>query len=427
MVDELFLPLAALALLPLLGSGSRRAVGWSLVGILLILLGVSAAVPDWFALAEAPVSFVAVSAGLCWAGIGAIAFAAWTGARGGEEFALKRLGPVGANLAITAAALVGAFLLYAIWPLLFAGGWRGVVVAAGIAASGIVVGTVAVRLRVAHPFQWIDLRWLAPPHGPGAPRSVPHTRVTVGLGLIALVVAVATPRLGSFTVALLAVTAAAHLLARGVGKAPRIPVQGILVAISGLAFLWAVWTIAGSDIPLSFPGILETPFSDAAEAALALVLGLGVWALLGLWPFHGAGPGSALAVVGGAFLIRWGTGLIPGGIVHAAPIFALVAGIATLHAAATGRLGEYVAALGVLAVLGGGDGAWGLFALASALAVLRVTGRTPPIPGLERRELGAIVLIPFLAWALPTMLTGETFVTVVAVFSGAALFRPATD
>jgi hypothetical protein len=422
--NEFFLPLATLALFPLLGAGSRRTVGWGLIGALLILLGVAAAIPDWPDLAQAPVSFVAVSAGLAWLGIGCLVFGAWTATRAGDPFALKRLGHVGANLGITLAALVAAYIVYSIWSLLYVGSWRGVVAAAGLAASGFVLGALLPRTRAAHAIHWLDAHWLARRHA-AVPDSGAHGQHTTWYVILGAVVAVLlSHNLIAAVVEAAAVLGAAYHIARRTGHVSAIPVQAVVAVLSLLAFTWGVRTIAGPDIPLHFPAILETPFSDAAEAALALVLGLGVWVMLGLWPWHGAGPGSAAALVGGAFLIRWGVGLIPDGIAHAAPIFAVVAGVAVLHAAATGRVGEYVAALGVLAVIGGGAGAWALFGLASVLATLRLVDFAVPIPGLDRREVGGIVVLPVLAWALPTMLAGETFVTVLAVFSGVGLFLP---
>ena len=424
MVPELFLPLASLAFHPLLGSGSRRAVGWSLVGALLILLGVAAAVPDWSDLGSAPATFVAVSAGFVWLGIGVIASGTWLASRG-DAFALRRLGPLGANLGITAAALAGAYVVASIWPLLFAGSWRGVLAALGLGASGAVLGVAIPRARVAQGIRWLDRRWLAPERQPGEPLTRKGAQITWALLVAAVLVVLFTPHLFAFTAGALGATAAGHRLARPLGRTPRAPVQEIVAGVALLIFLWWVWTIAGSEISLRFPGILETPFSDAAEAALALVMGLGAWALLGLWPWHGSGPGSSLAIVGGVFMIRWGAGLIPGGVLHAAPIYAMVVVAAVIHAAATGRVGEYAAALGVLAVLGGGAGGWGFFGLASCLATLRLARYELPLSGLDRRQIGGIVLLPLLAWSLPEMLSGQTFATVAAVLCGAALFRPA--
>jgi hypothetical protein len=301
------------------------------------------------------------------------------------------------------------------------------VAAGGLAGSGVVVGTLLSLARVSRGVRWFDERWLAPKYEMGPCLEARGRRICWGVIIAALAVLLWSGHLLVSMAAALTVVVCAHRLAREGGRAPKIPVQPIVAGAALLAFTWLVLTIAGSDVPLSFPGILDAPFSETAEAMLALVLGLGVWVLLGLWPFHGAGPGSALAVVGGALLIKWGMGLIPNGVAHAAPIFALVAAVAALHAAATGRAGEYAASLGVLAATMGQRGTWALFALASILAAMRLLNYVPPVPGLDRRQLGGIAMIPAFAAVLPSALMGETVLTVVAVLAGVALFRPQTD
>ena len=427
MSDDLLVALDALALLPLLGSGSRRAVGWSTVGAFLILLGVASAVPDWADLASAPDTFLAVSAGFVWVGAGCIGFGAWAASRKGESLSLSRLGPVAVNLGITAAALVLLFVLHRAWPLLGAGNWRGLVAALGLAGTGVVVGTVLPMTRVARGLEWLDERWLARRYEVAPCLEERARRIAWGIVFVGMGGVLVSGHLLVSVAAALTVVVGVHRLAREGGWAPGIPIQPIVVGSSLLAFTWLVVTIAGPDVPLGSPGILDAPFSDRAEALLALLLGLAAWALLGLWPFHGAGPGSALALVGGALLIRWGMGLIPNGVVHAAPLFGLIALFATLHAAATGRAGEYAAAFGVLAVTTGRPGAWGFFALASILAAMRLLDLKPPVPGLDRRQLAGVALIPALAAVLPGALRGETFLTVVAVFAGVALFRPVSE
>ena len=422
--NDLLAALCALGLLPLLASGSRRAVGWSIVGSILIILGVASALPDWTALAGAPSTFLAVSAGFVWLGLGCLGFGVWSATMAREPFALGKLGPVGANLGITLAALTTAFVTYRVWPLLFAGSWRGIVAALGLGGTGVVLGTVISLARVARGVRWLDERWLARRYEMAPCLEEWGRRITWGIVLAALAVVVLSPHLLISVAGALTVVVGAHRLAREGGRAPVVPVQPIIVATALLTFTWLVVTIAGPDTSLSFPGILDAPLSETAEAMLALFLGVGAWLLLGLWPFHGAGPGSALALVGGALLIRWGTGLLPHGMVHAAPIFALVATFGALHAAATGRVSEYAAALGVLAVTTGPPGAWALFALASILAAMRLLDYAPPVPGLDRRQLGGIALIPALAAVLPSALRGETVFTVVAVVAGVALFRP---
>lgn len=417
--------LIALTLLPLLGSGDRRAVGWSTIGAFLIVLGVAAAQPEWTALGTAPASFLAVSAGFVWLGIGCLGAAGWWAWRGAPALTAHRGGAVGLNAAITVAAFVVIALIYQTSHLLLSAGWRGPVAAAGLGGSAAVVWALLGLSRAGQGVRWIDERWL--PHHWTMAECLPERARQVTLA--AVLFAVATVVLsGNLLVAVTAAMIAAvgtHRLAREAGRASPLPVQLILAAAGLLGFVWLAATIAGGEVPLSLPGILASPLSETAEALLALLLGLGVWALLGLFPFHGAGPGSSLALVGGAFLIRWGTGFVPSGMAHAAPIFGIVAGVAVLHAAATGRAGEFVAALGVLALGAGGWGAWACFALASLLAAMRLYGIPSPVPGVDRRQLGGIALIPVLALVLPTALRGETFVTTLAVLAGVALFRPA--
>lgn len=427
MPNDLLAALAALTILPLLGSGSRRAVGWSTVGAFLIILGVASAAPDWATLASAPDTFLAVSAGFVWLGVACVGCGAWAASTEEGTLALHGAGVVAVNLGITVAAVILLFVLYRAWPLLVGGNWRGLVAAAGLGGSGLVLALGLPLTRAARVLQWVDDRWLARKATPGPCFEERGRRIVWGVALAGVVALLWSGYLFVAVIAALATVVAAHRLAREAGRAPALPVQPIVAAISLLTFTWLVVTIAGADIPLHFPDILDAPLSDTAEALLALVLGLGVWSLLGLWPFHGAGPGSALALVGGALLIRWGMGLIPMGIVHAVPLFALVAAFATVHAAATGRVGEYTAALGVLAVTTAQGGAWALFALASLVALMRLVDYHPPIPGLDRRQLAGVALIPALAAVLPMALRGETFLTVVAIIAGVALFRPSEN
>ena len=427
MPNDLLTALDALTILPLLGSGSRRAVGWSTVGAFLIVLGVASAAPDWPTLSTAPDTFLAVSAGFVWLGVCCIAFAGWGASQEESALALHPAGPVALNLAITAAVVIVLCVLYRSWPLLVGGNWRGLVAAAGLGGTGIVLSLVLPLTRAGRALKWIDDRWLARTWSAGTPLGSHERRMLWGAAGVAVAALLWSGHLLVAVTATLVAVIAAHRLARAAGRTPALPVQPIVVALSILSFTWLVVTIAGADIPLRFPDLIDAPLSDTAEALLALVLGLGLWSLLGLWPFHGTGPGSALALVGGALLLKWGTGLIPAGIEHAAPIFALVAAVAALHAAATGRVGEYIAALGVLAAVGGERGSWALFALASLVAVMRLAAYHPPIAGLDRRQLAGVALIPALAAVLPGALRGETFLTVVAVFAGVALFRPTGD
>lgn len=421
---DLLHPLEALTLLPLLASGVRRAVGWAIAGSFLLILGVASAAPDWAELALAPATFVAVSAGFAWLGLGCIGLAAWFASREAKDLSLRRIGPAGVNLGLTLGVIVVAYVIYTCWALFWFGSWRGVVAAAGLGATGVVLGTLLPMLRVGRGVRWLDERWLARRYDMGPCLEGRGRWIAWGIAVVGAAGVLLSGHLLIAVAAALTVVVGVHRLAREGGRAPGVPIQPIVVATSLLIFTWLVVTIAGPDVPLRFPGILDAPFSETAEAMLALFLGLAAWALLGLWPFHGVGPGSVLALVGGALLIRWGMGLIPTGMSHAAPLFAIVATIATLHAAATGRAGEYAAALGVLAVTSGQRGTWALFALASLLAAMRLLEYAPPIPGLDRRELGGVALIPALAALLPAALRLETGFAAIAVLAGVALFRP---
>ena len=416
----------ALVLLPLIASGSRRAVAWSTVGAFLVILGVSAVMPEWEGLASAPVSFLAVSAGFVYLGLGCLLFSFRPLREDRKDLAILRFGKVGLGVLNVVPLLVLLLIFEAVRPLARAGGWQAPVAALGLGGSAVVIWTLLGLSRVGKVWKWLDERWLARKWPAGECLPPRGQQVVLAVIFFAVVTVVLTGNLlVAVTSAMIAVVGS-HRLGRERGRTPHLPVQPIVVGLGLLIFTWLAATIAGSEIPLSLPGILDSPLSETAEALFILFLGLGAWALLGLFPFHGIAQGSTLALVGGALLLRWGAGFIPNGLAHAMPLFAVVAGIAVLHAASTGRAGEYAAAVGVLAT-GSGAGAWGLFALASILAAMRIHDYKPPIPGLDRRQLGGIAMIPALASVLPSALRGETFMTTLAVLAGVALFRPTSD
>lgn len=416
-------PVLLLAILPLYLGRVRPAFAWVMGGIFLLLLGTAGPRQEWEMLANAPTSFLAVSAGFSWLGFGLLGYGWWVGWRGGAL-----LGPptrTSIALALLLLAVIVAMLADA-WPLLYLASWRGPVVALGLGATGAVLALLFGWLKLPSRIQALDDRWLARTHPPAPALSAQAELFTWCALLAAVLLVLLSHALIAFGLGAFAFVVAAQRVMRQRGKSSPIPLRPILAIISLFVFYFAVRTIAGGDIPLRFPGILETPFSFAAEASLALVIGLGAWVMLGLWPFHGAGAGSAAAIVGGAFLIRWGNGLIPDGMAHAAPLFAIVAMVAALHAAATGRVGEYAGALGVLAVTTPHRMAWAFFGVASCLALVRLLpngGNRVPLcpPGLDRRQFGAILLIPILGVALPSMLRGESFQTAVAVLAGVPL------
>jgi hypothetical protein len=417
------LALVLLSFLPLLAAGDRKLVGRHLAGSIVVILGVGAALPDWDALADAPRMFVVICAGLAEVGLGMLVFSQpidpkvkgiWRYLRSPDGWSLKGL----------ARGVIFVQLGMHLEPLMSEGGWRGVVAAFGIAATGAVLLILVPLAKIPDAIRWLDQRWLAPKRE-ADPCLGRRGRIiawsTIGVALLVLLF---VDHLFAAVASTLAIAVASHRLALDAGHAPKLPVVPIIAGLSLLTYLALISNIAGSEIGLGYPAILETPFSLRAEALLALILGAGLWVLLGLWPFHGAGPGSALAIVAGLLLTQWGARIIPMGIQHAAPLFAAVAVIAAFHAAATGRVGEYVASLGVLAVVAGVPQSWIFFALASAMALHRLSGKPSPIPGIERRELGGILLIPILAFLLPRMILGETVLTVAAVYAGVALFWP---
>lgn len=425
-MDRLIGALDALTLLPLLAAGDRRAVGWNTMGAFLVILGVAAVLPEWHELTFAPASFVAVSAGFVWLGFACIVMADVRRAERAGTLSILRFGPAARWIGYLVYLAVILFVVTATYPLLKAAGWRGVVAAAGLAGSAAVLGTLLALSRVGKGWQWLDARWLSRRWPTGECLPPRGQQVVLAVILCAVLTVVLSGNLLVAVAAALIAAVGSHRLGRETGRTPPVPVQPIVAAAGLLIFAWLAATIAGSEIPLSLPGILDSPLSETAEMLLVLFLGLGAWALLGLFPFHGVAQGSTLALVGGALLIRWGAGFIPNGVAHAMPLFAMIAGVALLHAASTGRAGAYAAALGVLTV-GSGAGAWGLFALASILAAMRIHDYTPPIPGLDRRQLGGIAMIPALASVLPSALRGETFITTLAVLAGVALFRPTSD
>ena len=418
--------LDALTLLPLLAVGDRRAVGWNTMGAFLVILGVAAVLPEWHALTFAPASFVAVSAGFVWLGFACIMMADPRRAERAGTLPIVKLGPAARWAGYLVYVAVILFVVIATFPLLKVASWRGPVAALGLGGSAVVIWTLLGLSRAGKGWKWLDDRWLARPWTAGECLPPRGRQVVLAVIFFAMATVALSGHLLVAVAAALIAAVGSHRLGRERGRAPYLPVQPIVAGLGLLIFAWLAATIAGSEIPLSLPGILDSPLSETAEMLLVLFLGLGAWALLGLFPFHGVAQGSTLALVGGALLLRWGAGFIPTGVAHAMPLFAVVAGIAVLHAASTGRAGEYAAAVGVLAT-GGGAGAWGLFALASILAAMRIHDYKPPIPGLDRRQLGGIAMIPALASVLPSALRGETFVTTLAVLAGVALFRPTND
>ena len=413
---------AVFTALALLAAGDRRATGLVLAGGLFYLLGLASVVPELDALSALPPSFLAVSAGFIWVGVAAAKWGLFTALLHREELAIGKLGRAVTPIVVVVGTIALLTLLYVTHELLLAGGWQGLVVAIGMAGAAVFLLTLLGMARLGRGWRWLDARWLTR-WSEGTPALLSRHALVSGIGAdLLFLVAIVVPHFIVAAVAMVAGTFLAHDALRPGGKVPRWGLQPFIVLAALLASTWLIWLIAAPVVPLTFEGLQLAPFSFAAELALAPMLGLAAWALLGLWPLHGTGPGSALSIVGGALLVRWGMGVIPEGMMHLAPLAGIVALLCVFHATALRRSGEYAAALGVLAVTSSGEAAWPLFALGSVPATLWILGRKSPVPGLDRHELTGVLLLPALGWALPTMLRGETVLTVVAVISGAVLF-----
>lgn len=418
LVGALFLALA------LLLAGNPTAIGRVIAGGILFLLGYASVVPDLPVLNTLPTTFLAVSAGFIWLGLAVTAWGVRCGVRQREGMVLARFGEVMGQVLLTCATVVFVTLLYAVKGIAGAASWRGVVAGVGLGGTGLFLILGLSFARIGRGWRWLDHRRLTRWSGP-SPAIFPLTSRTSGLAAdLLFLAAVVVPHFGVAALCIVAGTFLLHDALRPLGKVPRWGLQPFIVLIALLAATWFMLTIAGGELPLTTRGLLEAPFSAAAEMALAPIIALAAWALLGLWPLHGTGPASALAFLGGLLLLRWGNGIIPAGMEHLAPVAGVVAVLAAMHAASLRRSGELAAALGVLAVVPSGGMAWPLFILGAVPGTLWMVDRPSPVPGLDRHQLVGVLLLPALAWALPTMLRGETVLTVVALVAGVALFLP---
>jgi hypothetical protein len=413
----------------LLVAGHSRAVGRVIAGGFLFLLGYASVVPDLSVLESLPQSFLAVSAGFIWLGLAFVIRGVVEGARerGKLLIAALKSASLPALIILSVAALVP--LLYTARGTLLLASWRGPLAAVGLGGAGVFVVTLFSVIKVARAWKWLDDKWLTR-WSEGSPALLPGSdRLKSQAAFACVFIVVVLKHLVSAAIGTILFVFLLHDVLRSEGKAPRWWLQPVIVSVALTAVTWFCWTIAGPDISLTVAGLKEAPFSAAAEMTLAPMLGLAAWALMGLWPLHGAGTGSALAFLGGLLLTRWGAGVIPGGMEHMAPLAGIVAAVASLHAASRRRSGELAAALGVLALTpvmaSGLNISWVVFpffAVASIPAILWIRGEKTILPGLDRHQMVGLLLLPLLAVALPWMLRGETFLTVVTMLAGATLF-----
>lgn len=404
-------------------AGVNPALGRVIAGAFLYLVGIASVTPERADIAYLPAEFVAVSAGFVWLGAGLVGWGLWTAFRSRSDLVVHRLGVA----AILLGGLALGLLLFGWRDLLTAASWRGLLAAAGLAGAGVVLFTLLSFARVGRAWKWMDEKWLTR-WGQGTPALIPgRTRLKGASALVCFVIAFAVPHLIGAIAGTVVGVILLHDALRPSGKVPHWGLQPFILIVAFSLVAWFTWTIAGPELQLTPAGLAEAPFSEAAEMLLAPMIGLAAWALLGLWPLHGTGPASALSFLGGLFLIRWGVQIIPAGMAHLAPLAGIVAVLASFHATSLRRSGEYAVALGVLAVVPSGIAAWPFFVLGSVPATLWIVGRKSPVPGLDRHQLVGVALIPALAWALPTMLRGETVLTVGVVISGVMLFLSPKD
>lgn len=418
---------AVFTAITLLVAGHSKAVGRVIAGGFLFLLGYASVVPDLPSLTVLPPSFLAVSAGFIWLGLAFVARGVVEAAREREKLLIASLGAgvIPALVILSIAALLP--LIYTAKAALLLASWRGVIAAVGLGGAGVFVVTLFSIAKVGRAWKWLDDKWLTRFGHPSPSIQEGRTWEKIGAVVLAGAAAVIWKHFGAATVCIIGSVTILHDLLRPTGKVPRWGLQPFIVIFALGVSTWFIWTVAGRDISLTVTGLQEAPFSAAAEMALAPMLALAAWALLGLWPLHGAGPGSVFSLLGGVILIRWGMGVIPEGMEHIAPLAGIVAVVAALHATSVRRAGEYAAALGVLAVVPSGAGAWPFFVLGSVPATLWILEKKTLIPGFDRHQVVGALLLPALAYALPTMLRGETFLTVIAVLAGATMFAVPKD
>ena len=204
------------------------------------------------------------------------------------------------------------------------------------------------------------------------------------------------------------------LIARDSGR-PRIPWLPLLAIPPLVLAAYLIVTIAGPT-GLSIAALEEGPFSPAAEALLVPLTAAGAVVFLGLRPLNGIAPGSLLAPVGVAIIVRLCAGLWPGG-VAAWETVAIPAGVVSMCIAAVAR--DAVAAAAAMAWIasfsvGGATGAWWLAGAASGGSAL---GISPLFPEKARTLLRTLVMAAG-AWgsavALEAVLRTETLYGLIA-------------
>lgn len=343
-----------------------------------------AADPLW--VGALPIASLRIDAGLQLLGVllaaGAAALA-WTG-EGSLRNRAAALGALMAAIAMVACAL----------PLLVLAGWPQALAAAIALGAGFgLVGAVLVGVT--------NRLWRAAPSGkfePGShfPRAPGRAMSSLlGVGAIATI---AAPHLhlvaGGAIVAAIAATRIAQR-----GGATRVPVFPA-VATAALAFVAYYLGVIAGPFGVSLAVLPDAPLSTAAQALIVPVLALGAAGFFGLWPLTALTPGTWLAPVGVALLVRIGVASLPLGMDGWRTV-AIPIGVLAAWAAALGRRPRALAAAGAwmacfAAPISGVAAAW-------LLGLVPVLGMHPGAPDPDRASVRRSLLRNLVIAAVGTL------------------------
>ena len=280
-----------------------------------------------------PVASLRIDAGLQLLGallaVGAAALS-WTG---GSSLR-SRAAALGALLAVT--AMVACAL-----PLFALAGWlqalaAAIALGAGFGLVGVLIVGVAIRFKGAARSGELEPGSLFP-RAPGRVMSS-----LLGLGAIA---AIAAPHLHLVAGgAIVAAIAAQRIVHRRLDGASRLPVFPA-VATGALAFVAYYLDLIAGPFGVSLAALPDAPLSTAAQALLVPALALGAAGFFGIWPLTAFTPGTWLAPVGAALLIRIGVASLPLGMEGWRTV-AIPIGVLAAWAGALGRRPLAVASAG---------------------------------------------------------------------------------
>jgi hypothetical protein len=300
--------------------------------------------------------------------------------------------------------------------LLRLAGWLPAFSAAlAIGAGFTVMGglLVAALGRVARP------RRRAPVEaGSTASRLLPR-----GLLLVGAIAALAAPHLDLVLGGAALAAVAAHVIAprSGLARIPLFPV----VTVAALGFAGYYLHVIAGPAGVSLAALPDAPLSAAAQALIVPALAVAAAGFFGLWPIRSFTPGSWLAPIGAALLLRIAVPALPLGIEGWRTVAIPLGVIAAWAAALTARPLHLAAAgawMACFAPWGGGvTGAW-ILALVPLLGIRRdSSGHTPDgVPELTPRDcILAVVAVLGGMLALDGLLRAEVVYTVFAAAAAA--------